>query len=94
LYVALSPITQAALIDMAAAMRNATLRFWTVEHPTLMIAAVVFGHVARIISRRQMGLASGRTGRGPVLWYGLALVAILAATPWPFLSYGRPLFRW
>lgn len=90
LYVALSPITQAALTDMAAAMRNSTWRFWTVEHPALMILAVVFGHLARIVGRR----AGRATGRAPLVWYALALLAILAATPWPFLAHGRPWARW
>jgi hypothetical protein len=29
-----------------------------------------------------------------LLWYGLALLAILVATPWPFLAHGRPWARW
>ena len=48
LYVAFSPITRAALTDMGAAMRDGTLRFWTAEHPALMILAVVFGHLGRL----------------------------------------------
>jgi hypothetical protein len=99
LYVALSPVTQAALADMAGAMRNSAWRFWAVEHPALMVLAVVFGHVGRVAARRnRVGGASGPSnargsGRGPLIWYALALLAILAATPWPFLSHGRPLFR-
>jgi len=100
LYVALSPVTQSALADMAGAMRNSVWRFWAVEHPALMTLGVVFAHVGRVVARRARpgGPASGRSGtgvsgRGPLIWYALALVAILAATPWPFLSHGRPLFR-
>ena len=88
LFVALSPITRAALGDMGGAMKNRVWRFWTVEHPALMILALVFAHVGRMVSRR-----SG-TGKGPLLWYALALLAVLAATPWPFLAHGRPLLRW
>lgn len=85
LYVVLSPVTRAALTDLPAAMANSGMRFWTVEHPTLMILAVVFAHVGR---------AAARTRRAMLAWYGLALAAILAATPWPFLSNARPLLRW
>ncbi len=92
LYVALSPITQAALANLAGAMQNATSRFWAVEHPALMILAVVFGHVGRIVGR-QGGGGSGSAKPSTWLWYALALLAILAAVPWPFLSHGRPLFR-
>jgi hypothetical protein len=88
LFVALSPITQAALADMAGAMKNRAWRFWTVEHPALMILALVFAHVGRIVGRR------GGAGRGRLLWYTLALLALLATIPWPFLAHGRPLFRW
>jgi hypothetical protein len=27
-------------------------------------------------------------------WFGVALAIMIAATPWPFLSYGRPLLSW
>jgi hypothetical protein len=84
LYVALSPVTQAAFGGGGEVMRNPVWRFWVAEHPALMILAVVFGHAGRVVARR---------GRRPLLWYALALLAILAATPWPFLSHGRPLFR-
>jgi hypothetical protein len=92
LYVALSPVTQAALADVAGAMRSPTSRFWAVEHPALMVLAVVFGHVGRIVARRSPAdPASPRPSTW--LWYALALLAILAAMPWPFLAHGRPLFR-
>jgi hypothetical protein len=99
LYVALSPVTQAALADMGAAMRNSTWRFWVAEHPALMILAVVCGHVARVVARRAAGGSVGQgssalpSGRAPLLWFAFALLAILAAIPWPILSHGRPLFR-
>ncbi len=35
----------------------------------------------------------GQASRLSVIWYSLSLLAILAAMPWPFLSHGRPLFR-
>jgi hypothetical protein len=87
LYVALSPVTMSAMQDMGAAMKNGTWRFWTVEHPALMILAVVFAHLGR--PRR----GSARTGRRALAWYGLALAAILLATPWPFMPQGRPWLR-
>jgi hypothetical protein len=87
LFVALSPVTTTAMQNMGAAMKNGTWRFWTVEHPSLMILAVVFAHLGR--PRR------GTTGvnRRAVLWFGLALLAILLATPWPFMPQGRPWIR-
>lgn len=86
LYLALSPITTAAMQNMGAAMSNRGWRFWAVEHPAMMLLAVVFAHVGR--PRR-----AGSMGRAWI-WYGLALLAILAATPWPFMGEGRPWIRW
>jgi hypothetical protein len=88
LYAALSPVTRSAMQDMGAAMKNGAWRFWAVEHPALMILAVVFGHLGR--PRR----GSAGIGRRAVVWYGLALLAILLATPWPFMPQGRPWVRW
>jgi hypothetical protein len=88
LYVALSPMTTAAMLDMGGVMKNGPSRFWTVEHPAMMILAVAFAHVAR---PRATGTAPGK--RALVL-YSLALLAILVAMPWPFTPQGRPWIRW
>ena len=88
LYVVLSPITVAAMQDMAGTMKNGGWRYWTVEHPALMILAVASAHIGR---PRGAGAAPGKHA---VIWYGLALLAILLATPWPFMPQGRPWVRW
>jgi hypothetical protein len=88
LYAVLSPVTTAALQNMGAAMKNGTWRFWAVEHPALMLLAVIFAHLGR--PRRGTREANTRA----LLWFGLALLAILAATPWPFMPQGRPWIRW
>jgi hypothetical protein len=88
LYVALSPITMAAMQDMGGVMKNGPWRFWTVEHPAMMILAVMSAHIAR-------PRAAGATpNRRALIWYGLALLAILVAVPWPFTPQGRPWIRW
>jgi hypothetical protein len=80
----LSPITSGAVSDMAAAMQNRVVRFWTVEHATSMILALVLAHV---------GVARARKGKGgAAVLFLLALLAILAGIPWPLMPYGRPLF--
>lgn len=88
LYVFLSPLTQSAFQNMGAAMSDGTLRFFAVEHSAVMVAAVVLTHVGRALTRRAP--EAGRHRRA-ALWYGLALLAILFAIPWPFYAYGRPL---
>jgi hypothetical protein len=89
LYFSLSPMVRAALHDFHAAMAVRPLRFWAVEHPTCGILAVACAHVARIMARR--GDDNAKLRRTTV-GFGLSLLLILFAIPWPFLSYGRPLF--
>jgi hypothetical protein len=90
LYVVLSPITRTALTDFGAAMQTGALRFWAVEHPALMVVAVALAHAGRSATRYA---GSDRAGARARLWFGLALLALLLATPWPFMPNGRPWFR-
>lgn len=91
LYGVFSPLTMQALSDMAGAMRNSTLRFWAVEHLALMVVAVVLVHLGRARSRR--AVADSSRHQSAALFYGMALVAMMLAIPWPFMSVGRPFFR-
>ncbi len=89
LYFFLSQITTGALQNFAAAMSDATARFFTVEHVAGMIIAVVIAHVGRSLSRKAP--TARQKHRRALIWYSLSILVILAAIPWPFLSYGRPL---
>lgn len=91
LYLALSPFTAAALHDFGAAMRNPTLRFWAVEHSATMLLAVILVHVGRVLARTARTPESKRTRR--IVCFGLAVVLMTVATPWPGMANGRPLFR-
>jgi hypothetical protein len=91
LYLFLSPFTTEAFQDFGAAMRNAPLRFWAVEHIGLMLVAVILVHVGRVSTRRA-GDATARHRRAAVFSL-LVLLAILAAIPWPGTANGRPLLR-
>jgi hypothetical protein len=91
LYFALSPTTAAIFDDFGAAMRDPVARFWAVEHITLMLAAVVLVHVGRVLARKAVTPSAKRTRL--LVCFALALLAMLAATPWPGFRAGRPLFR-
>jgi hypothetical protein len=92
LYAALSPITRTAFSDMGNAMRNATLRFWAVEHLFGMIVAIGLVHVGNRIIKRKPDVGGDRH-RLAALFMGLALVAIVLSMPWPWGSNARPLLR-
>lgn len=86
-----SPATTAAMADIGAAMKEPFLRFWLVEHPIAMIAAVVLAHVGNVRIKRAVDDAAKH--KAALIFYSLALVLILAAIPWPFRGVlGRPLF--
>jgi hypothetical protein len=91
LYFALSPTTAAILDNFGAAMRDPVARFWAVEHVSMMLAALVAGHLGRVLGRTARTPASKRTRLR--ICYGLATIAMVAGMPWPGLAAGRPLFR-
>jgi len=79
------------LSDMGAAMREAALRFFAVEHIGLMLVALVLAHVGRSLSKKAP--EAMQKHRRVAIWFGAALLLTLAAIPWPFLSNGRPWLR-
>ena len=80
LYFFLSPYIKTAFSDFGAAMKNANLRFYAVEHLSLMLIAIVLVHVGRAKSKR------AKTDRNKfktaIIFFLIALVIILAAIPW------------
>lgn len=91
LYGGLSPITRDALMDMGAAMRDPIARFWAVEHVVMMIVALALVHIGRARVRKATTPAAAH--RTAAIFYTLALIAVLAAIPWPFTAHGRPWVR-
>ncbi len=86
LYFVLSPVTQKVFQNFGAAMADADLRYWAVEHIFMMVVAVILAHVGRALSRRATD-DNGKHKRAAIL-FTLSLLAVLAAIPW-----FRPLFR-
>jgi hypothetical protein len=91
LYGFLSPVTRQAFGDFAGAMGDSVRRFWAVEHIVGMIVGLALVHVGRARTRRADSL---RRHKVAAIFFGLALVVILASIPWPGTPAGRPLLRW
>lgn len=94
LYGLLSPTTQAAFANFGAAMKDGRLRFYAVEHATLMFLSVIFIHVGHVLVKKKTGVDQHKAR---VLWLGLGILCILLVMPWPFRSalgamWLRPLF--
>jgi hypothetical protein len=73
-------------------MQDPALRFFTVEHSFMMILAWILVHVGRSSVKK----ASTDTAKHKrmLIFFGLAILLIIAAIPWPFREMiGRPWFR-
>jgi hypothetical protein len=91
LYIFLSPVTQSAFVDMAAAMQAAHIRFFAVEHPFGMIVAIALAHIGRVRIRKAHDSESKH--KRALMFFGLSLLVLLASIPWPFSPGARSLFR-
>lgn len=91
LYGVLSPYTAATMNDFGAAMRDPALRFWAVEHLTMMLSAVILVHVGRVLARKTVDVDKKRMRL--LICFGLAVLLMLLGMPWPGMANGRPLFR-
>ena len=72
--------------NMAVTMKTTALRYWTVEHITMMIIAIVFITIGNIRSKK-MDTDAGKY-KQVLIWFGLALLVIIVAMPWPFRPDG------
>jgi len=74
-------------------MKDANLRFFTMEHEVLMILAWILVHVGRSLVKK--AIASPVKFRRSLIFFGIALLLILISMPWPFReAVARPWFRW
>lgn len=91
LYLVVSPNMVEIRAHFGEAMRDPALRFWAVEHISMMFVAVVLAHVGRVLARKAATPEKRR--RRLLVCFGVATLAMFVATPWPGTRGGRPLFR-
>ena len=91
LYFVVSPNMRAILQNFGGAMRDPVARFWAVEHITMMIVAIALAHVGRVLARKAKTPAAAR--RRLLICFGLSTLLMIAGTPWPRTTAGRPLLR-
>ena len=79
-----------AALSEPGAMANAPVRFFGMEHLALMLLAILLGTLGHSLAKRATDPETKY--RKHVLYFGLALVVIFSAIPWPFRagfeSYG------
>ena len=91
LYIFLSPITRLGVRNFRAAMQIPAARFFTVEHAVAMIVAIALIHVGRVRIRK--ATEPRRKHSTAMIFFGIALVVVIIAIPWPGLPIARPLLR-
>lgn len=84
-----SPSVQVSLSNFKMAMKSSYLRFWAIEHPLMMIVSLVLITIGYMVAKKKALVISKY--RSLSIFYFMALVLILAASPWPFRdAVGRP----
>jgi hypothetical protein len=71
-------------------MKDTAMRFYAMEHLLMMIIAWLLVHVGRSMVKRAD--TDAKKHKKSLLFFGLAIVIILAMIPWPFRAVGRALF--
>lgn len=74
----------------AEMMKDSMLRFFSMEHTVMMIAALILITIGYSKSKRKDTVAAKH--KTITIFYGIALVIILAAIPWPFRGLGTGWF--
>jgi hypothetical protein len=70
-----------------ATMKNNVVRFFTVEHSTMMLIAIALITIGRVSSRKA---ATDAAKFKKAFWFFfIALVVIFAAIPWPFMQVAK-----
>lgn len=79
LYFFLSPISMKGLENIGEAMKDSTTRFWTVEHFSMMLVAIVLAHIGKIKIQKEM--ADPRKFKLQALYFFACLLLIIAGIP-------------
>lgn len=91
LYFVPNSLANRALGDFSSTVRDPQVRFFVLEHSVVMLVAVIVSNIGSAMARRApTDLAKFRRA---AIMFTITVVLVLVAIPWPFLSYGRPLFR-
>ena len=77
-----SPVTRFFLQETSVAINHMESLFFGLIHATLMLTAIVLITVGSSMAKRK--LTDREKYRTMLIWFGVALVIIFIAIPWPF----------
>lgn len=83
----ISPTVEVAMANVGEAMKNPELRYFLVEHISVMIIGIVVVSVGRIKAKKLTNdLQKHKT---TFVFFAIGLVLILSRIPWPFTTVAR-----
>ncbi|MCF8247509.1 MAG: cytochrome B [Saprospiraceae bacterium] len=71
-------------------MKDAMYRFFSVEHTTMMLIAIALVTIGHVKSKKATDEA--KKHKTIFIFYGIALLLVLLAIPWPFRGWGNGWF--
>ena len=88
-----SPVVDYFLHNFKSAVHERNIRFFGMEHVTMMVIAVSVITMGSMSAKRKEGdTAKFKT---IAIWYTIGLVIIFLSIPWKFSPFtSRPYFRW
>lgn len=87
-----SPVVNYFTHNFSEAVHQREIRFFGMEHATLMLVAVVLLTIGSAISKKRT--TDAEKFKVMAIWFSIALLLILIAIPWPFSPFtGRPYWR-
>jgi len=75
-----SPMSRSGLNDVGLAMKDSTLRLYTLEHPLMMTLAIVL--ITMAYSKSKKDISSHLKHKIKSIYFGIALILILSRIPW------------
>ncbi len=81
-----SPIVKSALSDMGAAMKDKMMRFYAVEHISIMIVAILLITIGNAMAKRTTN--DSDRFKKIFIYFFIGLLLILVSIPWPFQMVG------
>jgi hypothetical protein len=80
LFAVFSPLTRQGFSDISAAMSDAPVRYFLLEHPLIMLFAVAMAHIGAVQIRRAAS-DTARFQKASIL-FGLSLASLAGFIPW------------
>jgi predicted membrane channel-forming protein YqfA (hemolysin III family) len=90
---AISPVVRYFLNYFKEAVHQREIRFFGMEHVTMMVIAIVLLTIGSAKAKRKK--TDNQKFRTMAIWFTIALVIIFLSIPWHFSPFtSRPYFRW